>query len=677
MQWLLWIFALILAAGAGYWVYRADVKRAIPYPWLTAALRGVIILLTLLLILAPVITINRNDTQKPVVVFLQDESSSISYNLGKDTNGYNKAAGDLIDKLSKDYRVVTWGFGSHVQTDSLFRYQHQSTDISAALSRVQEFYGGQNLGAIIMASDGRFNQGSNPLYQQMSVRSPLYTVGIGDTALQKDIRVAQVFANRVVSLNSQFEIRADIIATRSAGYSNNVSLTEGGNNIRTSAINISTDRFDRSVSFTLKADKPGLHHYTVSLPAGDGEQNVANNRRDIFVEVVDEKKNILLAAAAPHPDINAIREALAGMESYSITVRMADQLPSSYNEYDVVILHQLPSVHNDIGVLRDVDKPIWYIIGAQNHFPMLNQMSLPAQAAMSSGSSRNIFAAYNSTFNVFTLPQTLNAVLDKMPPLGVPMGGIQSPPDVDVLLQARGGGENIPLWLLKQGKTPSAMLAGEGLWRWRLYEYKNSGKHEVIDELVRQTISFLSVNNNDKPFQVQLPKYVWSDKEAISINAYLLNPNNEQVNTPEVQLVITDSAGRKQNYSFERSGAAYKLNIGIRAGGTYNYTATTSYNGKTLTASGSFVVETMPLELMQTGADYPLLYGLSKKYNGSLLPSANISSLYDSIKNNVNIKPVIQSNVETVPLVDWKWYFFLILLFAVAEWLLRKYWLAQ
>ena len=88
MQWFLWILALMLAAGAGYWVYRADIKRAVPYPWLTATLRGAVVLLTLLLLLAPVITINRNDTQKPVIIFLQDESSSISYNLGKDTTGW-------------------------------------------------------------------------------------------------------------------------------------------------------------------------------------------------------------------------------------------------------------------------------------------------------------------------------------------------------------------------------------------------------------------------------------------------------------------------------------------------------------------------------------------------------------------------------------------------------------
>lgn len=113
------------------------------------------------------------------------------------------------------------------------------------------------------------------------------------------------------------------------------------------------------------------------------------------------------------------------------------------------------------------------------------------------------------------------------------------------------------------------------------------------------------------------------------------------------------------------------------AGGTYTYTAETNYNDKAYTASGSFVVESIPLELMESGADYPLLYGIAKKYNGALVPAANVSSLYDSITHNERIKPVIQTITDTVPLIDRKWYFFLILLVAVAEWLLRKYWLAQ
>jgi hypothetical protein len=230
---------------------------------------------------------------------------------------------------------------------------------------------------------------------------------------------------------------------------------------------------------------------------------------------------------------------------------------------------------------------------------------------------------------------------------------------------------------LQQGAVPTAILGGENIWRWRLYEYKNYNDHDVIDECIRQTVAFLAANNNEKPFSVSLPKYVWSDQEPISINATLLNTNKEQVNTPDVLLTITDSAGKKQDFSFERSGSAYSLNIGIWAGGTYTYSAKTVFNDVPYTAAGSFVVESIPLELMESTADYPLLYSLAKKYNGGFVTAPNISALYDSITRNEHVKPLIQTTTETVPLVDRKWYFFIILLIGVSEWLLRKYWLAQ
>ena len=155
------------------------------------------------------------------------------------------------------------------------------------------------------------------------------------------------------------------------------------------------------------------------------------------------------------------------------------------------------------------------------------------------------------------------------------------------------------------------------------------------------------------------------------------NANGEPINEPQVKLVIKDSTGKEDNYTFERAGSNYQLNTGIRAGGTYNYTASTTHNGKTYTAAGSFVIESIPLELMETGADYNMLYNLADKNNGAFFPASNIASVYDSIVNNESLKPVIETNVETVPLIDRKWFFILILLLAVAEWLLRKYWLAQ
>jgi len=677
MQWIYWLLAILLSLGAGYWVYRADKRRAVPYPWLTALLRSIVIFLTALLLLVPTLNIHKNETEQPVVLLLQDDSRSIGEALKSDSSAYRKDMEALLKKLSDKYHVVKWGFGAATRDDSLFQYNLPVTDIAAALQRAQEFYGQQNLGAVILATDGRFNQGAHPQFQSLALNAGLYTVALGDSAAAKDIRIGQVYANKTVALNSQFEVRADLIATRCNGYNNHVSLQEAGaGTLSTSPVSFNADQADRSVSFSVKADKPGLHHYIISLPPADGEQNIVNNRRDLFVEVVDEKKNILIATASPHPDINALREALEGLETYKVTVRTIDNLPTSLSDYQVVILHGLPSGGGSLPQqLLQSKKPVWYILGPQSNFSAIGQLQKTATLHINTAVQRDALPAYNTSFSGFTLPSDVAAVFDKMPPLSVPVGEIKSSPDAAVLLTQRTNAA--PLWVVHSGNPSVALLMGEGIWRWRLYEYKNFNRHEVIDECIRQTVSMLAANTSERPFHVALPKYVWSDQEAIVLNAYLLNANNEQVNTTNVSITITDSAGRKQLFSFERSGSAYRLNIGVHAGGTYTYLAQAKYNDKTYTATGSFVVESIPLELMQTGADYPLLYALARKYNGAFVPRTQLASLYDSISANKNIHPLIRTNSETVPLVDWKWFFFLIIAFATGEWLLRKYWLAQ
>lgn len=676
MQIVFWLIAAALSVGAAYWVFLADTRRAVPYPWLTSLLRGLVVLLTAVLVFSPDIHITSNVEEKPVVLLLQDNSRSVGAALGNDSAAYRKNMESLISRLSSKYKVVQWGFGNAIQTDSPFIYSQNATDISMAITRAQEFYGLQNLGAVVLATDGRFNQGTNPIYQQVALPGSLYGVAIGDTSRQKDIRITKAYANKIVAINSTFEVRGDIVAELCSGYSNAVTIKEGNETLASAPVSVSTDRYDRAVAFTIKAAKAGLHHYVLTLPAAPGEKNVTNNRKDIFVEVVEEKKNILIASAAPHPDVNAIRDALASVGSYKVTIVTADNMPSSFVGYDVIVLHGLPSARVRIAdqVLAS-HKPVWLILSQQTDIASLAQLQPISHTTVVPSAPHDILPAFNTSFNIFTLPKQVQSVADKMPPLVTPTAAINMPGGSNLFTQRMVA--QAPLWSVYQGITPFAVLAGEGLWRWRLYEYKNFSEHEVVDECIRQTIGFLSANLSEKPFNVRLPKYVWSDQEAISLSAYQLNANNQQVNTSDVQITITDSAGRKQNFSFERSGTAYSLNIGVWAGGTYTYGAHTTYNGKDYTASGTFAVESTPLEFMESGADYPLLFGVAKKYNGTVFPATNFGALYDSITRNDRVKTLIHTNTETVPLVDKKWLFFLILIVAVAEWLMRKYWLAQ
>lgn len=403
MLWLWILLAILIAAGAGYIVYRADVKRAVPKPWLTAGLRSMVIFLVLLLLLAPAFTITKNETRKPIVLFLQDGSRSVADALGADSIQYKQNAEALLGKLQDKYKVVTYDLQGSVVADSLFQYKDNATDIATALSNVQEYYGTQNLGAVILATDGKYNQGVNPLYAQQNLKGALYTVGIGDTNLQKDVRISKVYANKTVSANNSFEIRADVLADRSRGYNNSIRLLENGQAVATAAVNVNADRYDRAVTFIVKADKPGLHHYTIAAPVAEGEENTANNNRDVFVEVVDAQKHILIAGAAPHPDIKAIREALSGLENYKITVRVNNDFPSILEDYDILILHNLPGVgyKSNPSIIR-ANKPAWYILGARSDVNALSNVQKPVVANANPAALRGAFGAFNPSFSAFT-----------------------------------------------------------------------------------------------------------------------------------------------------------------------------------------------------------------------------------------------------------------------------------
>lgn len=668
------IISILLSFGIGILLYRADKKRAVPYPVVTAALRGSLVFLCLMLLLSPKINERNTETQKPIVLLLQDNSQSIKTALGTEEKVYNQNIKSITEKLSSRYRLITWNLNGSVNKDSLNSYNLPNTNIAKAISEATELYGQQNLSAMILASDGWYNEGANPLYAELPMNGSLYAIAIGDTVVAQDVKIVKVYANKTTSLNSQWEVRADILASRCAGIQQNISLTDGsGNVIATAPVNISSDKFDATVTFSVKADKAGLQQYRLSIPKIGNEQNIANNKASIFVEVMQEKKKILLLAAAPHPDIKAIEEAIKSLEQYELTIKMSNEMPASFTEYAAIILHQLPSNNTGIPDALVKGKSIWFIAGLQNNYFQLNGLQKVVSFSMGI-TSRSIEARYNNSFSTFTLPANISSVTDILPPLNVAANDMNYQAPAQLLFQDVSGK---PLWAILPGNSPTAVTCGEGLWRWRIYEYKNFGTHTVVDECIKQTINFLTANNNSKPFRTELPKYIWNNPEHISISAFLYNANNETVNQPEAKISVKDSTGNVRNFSFERNGTNYRLDMGALPAGNYSYTAQTNFNGKLLSDAGRFVVEKIGLEAQESGCNYELMYSMARKNNGNTFTIKTMNSVIDSINNNNSIKPILNEHIESADIIDWKWIFFLILLVATTEWLLRKYWMAM
>lgn len=666
MSVLLWILAFGSALFAGWLVFRSDTRKGLPRPWLTAALRSLLWLLVWLLLLSPTLPLRQSETRQQTVVILEDDSRSISAALESDTALFRKKIESLSSTLGKDVRVLNLAFGSRIRQDSLFRYADLFTNISEALEAAVSRSGKRQPAAIILATDGRYNAGSNPIYTSLPVTAPVHILSVGDTALEKDLRIGRIYAPRTVAKGSTFEVRADVLATGLAGLSTTASLTGGGGNGGAFSFTVSGDRFDRAASFTLSAPRAGVYSYTLNLPAAPGERNIQNNSRKFYVEVVDQKKKVLLAAAVPHPDVKALREALSTVESYDLTVQTGPTVNTA--GYDVAILHGLPTA-----AIPASNIPTWYILTPTTSATAFNAAQQAVAIDGATASQRFSYALPPvAGFSFFVPPPGLEALVDRLPPLSISGNNARIAPDAQSLFRQREA-PALPLWALRGGRPAAALTLGEGLWRWRLSEYRQRKEQRIVDECIRQTVAFLAAGMGDRKFRLDMPKWEWNDGEGVVLNGYLLNAGNQSVNDAEVTITITDSAGRERNYKMDRVGSGYRLNMGALLPGSYRFSGKATADGKTYSDGGSFVVAEMPLELLQTGADYPFLQSLAGRFNGTVRPWQQANDLLKILQQSDALKPRIETSETPKPLIDWKWMFVLILAVATAEWLVRRY----
>jgi len=133
-------------------------------------------------------------------------------------------------KPKADYEVKEYAFGSEVREGINFEFKDKASNISDLLGNVYDLYSNQNLGAVIMASDGIYNEGSNPIYAGTKLAAPIYTIALGDTIAKKDVIIKRIFNNRIAYLGDKFTIQIDVSAINSVGENTSliVSSVDGG-----------------------------------------------------------------------------------------------------------------------------------------------------------------------------------------------------------------------------------------------------------------------------------------------------------------------------------------------------------------------------------------------------------------------------------------------------------------
>ncbi len=682
------IFCVLLGAAYALVLYFRDktfYDQSERLNWIMGAFRFVTITILSMLLLSPLLKSIVTHSQKPVIVLAQDQSESVAASMNEEQrDNYRSNFEKLAQQLGNQYDVKQYAFGNEVREAIDFQYNDKVTNLSELLTNVYDLYSNQNLGAIVLATDGIYNEGSNPVYLNSKLTAPIYSIALGDTTIKKDVVLKRVFHNKIAYLGDKFTVQVDVSAQNFAGSNTSLSVfkIEGGNARKMQQVPINIDRNDYFTTreIILDANQAGVQRYRIVAESLSGEATNINNAKEIFIDVLDARQKILILANSPHPDITAIRQSIEQNKNYQVDIAFINNLTANVGTYDFVILHQLPSRNNDatnvFNVLQSKNIPHLFIAGMQTNFTRLNQLQNLVRFQIGGSSTNDVQGRIAPGFNSFTISDQLTNELPQFPPLTAPFGEFQVSPGAAVLLYQRIGkvDTRYPLLVLgEEGSAKVGVLCAEGLWKWRLFDFLQNQNHELFNELLGKPVQFLSLKADKRKFRVTPVKNIFNENEPVFFDAELYNDNYELINEPDASISITNGEGKEFDFTFNKTGRSYTLNTGIFPVGNYTYRAAVSYNGQNLAVSGQFSVQPVQVELFETTANHNLLRLMSNKYGGAVVYPNNMSSIVDLIEQKGTVKPVIYETAKTRPVINLKWIFFLLLLLLSGEWFMRRY----
>ncbi len=653
-----------------------------------SVLRGVSIALIAFLLLAPMLKLNVKETEQPVLIVAIDNSESMVAT--PDSAFYRADFQEKINKLvqsfSDKYDVKTYLLGESATATNrkeqlTVPFDGKMTNLSSLFTDVENVYANQNVGAMVLVSDGIYNTGSNPQYQAERLKFPVYTVLAGDTTVQTDLRIAGIIHNSQTFLGNYFPVEIKVAATHLAGNKAVLKVLEGENEVFNKTIDIRGNQHFETVKLTLNAKAKGTQKYRVELTELDGEVTYRNNADNFYIQVVDTREKIAIVYYAPHPDVGAIKSALETSDKYEVEVFSAETFNKNPNDYSLFILHQLPAVKpaagNLLSKIQQEGISALYIIGKQSDLKAFNNIGAGISITQQGGKVmyNEAYPSFNDNFLTFTFSEEARQMLRNYTPLLTYFANYQTSVGANVFMYQKISNvvSTYPLILFSQNaKGRTGVITGTDIWRWRLQNYLKAQNFDAFDEIINKIALYMSVKGDKSYFRVHSQE-VYNENTPVEFTAEVYNESYELITDPDVRFVLTDGNGKEYVSQFSKQNSSYYLNLGKLPVGDYSWEASTVAGTKTYKKSGSFSVQEILLESMNLVANRDVMRAIAENTNGQCFDVRDMENLEKVIKENDNIKPIVTYNQKyTLILNSWIYLALIILLLGI-EWFMRKW----
>jgi len=650
--------------------------------YLLMVLRFLSFILIAIMLLSPFIRNLTKIIREPLVITAWDNSASVvSAGDSLSLSGrINELKENITRELENDYTLVNYVFGQETKLFNDLDFADKRSDYSNLISTVINNHYNENIGALILAGDGTYNKGKNPVNMLEDITFPVYAIGLGDTTEIADASIHDIKVNRTSFAGNRFPVEINTRFIKLKGQTVKLSIEQQGKLLAEKVITPADNDFFQSEQFFLEAGSPGLKHYTARLEILKNERNKKNNIAEFVINVLKSKQKILIISDGVHPDIGAIKNTLEQQQSFEVSVFTEEPYPANLSDFNLVILNQLPTAGKSMGNItaagENIRVPLLYIIGDKTYLPQMNVLVEGLEIHPLGNSPEEAQAVVNPSFATFTLSESLTEILQKWPPLQVPFANYRLEPEFNVIMYQKINNITTSKPLIATGiinRKKTGIIFGEGIWKWRLYDYYLNQSHKEFSELIVQLTQFLALRENEDNFMINY-KPVYDEIDDVVMKAEVYNEAFEKITNTEVTILIKNEDDDELNFTFDVAGEEFMLNAGKLPVGDYSFQAMTTIGSQTHTEEGNFRVASVNIENVLTRANHRMLYQLANQSGGDFLLPSQAERLSRELSDSKQLKTVTYFQSMIHELLNLRWLFFVILLLLSMEWFLRKYW---
>ncbi|HEX6464034.1 MAG TPA: glutamine amidotransferase [Vicinamibacterales bacterium] len=718
------VIAALAVAFLSYRVLRSRVK------WRQRAVLGALRLAALAIILfcifRPVLVVRASVAQQNVVGILIDDSRSMQL---ADENGtradlirrtFGNPDSPVMKALSDRFLVRTFRFSSstaRLTSPNDLTFSGTQTRLASAIDSARQELAGLPVAGLVLVTDGADTTNATVTDAVLASKAeslPVFTVGVGQETLPKDIQVGRVSVPRTALKGTSLLVDAVLTQTGYAGQTVTLDVEDNGRIVGSQPVRLPSDGDPVAVRVRFTADQAGPRVFRLKVAPQPGEIVTENNQRDVQIDVRDRRERILYYEGEPRFEMRFARRAIADDQNLQLVTlqRTADNkyyrldvdstggelaagFPKTREElfaYRAIVLGSIeasaftPDQLRMIAEFVDVRGGGLLLLGGPHAFaeggyggtPVAEVMPVVLDKGRQGLAHLKVHPTRAGEAHAVTqLGDTEEASADRwktMPQLTT-VNQIESvKPGATTLLAGTDDRhrERVVLAYEHYGRGKSIAFPVQDSWLWQMNP-STRGDDKTYENFWRQLLRWLVDGVPDSVEARPLSDRV-EPGQPVTLTADVVDPRFVELNDAGVTAHVTSPGGRTETvplqWTGERNGQ-YRGTFQTSEAGWYEAKVDATRANKTV---GSAVtrVRTAPddAEYFDAAMHAPLLQRIAQETGGRFYKADAVTSLPDDLKfSGRGVTAVEERELWHMPVL-----LFALVVIVCGEWGLRRYW---